>query len=63
MTSQVKDLNAKLNDAQGKIGESSSELRLKSTPVGAKEEGNKKEEEFPGVEIEPSVLGGPVKDR
>lgn len=64
MTSQVKDLNAKLSDAQGKIADSLSELRLKAAPVTAKDEGEgSKKDEFAGVEMEPSVLTGPVKDR
>lgn len=54
-TSQIKDLNAKLSSAGGRLGELSAALKIKDTDAKSK----KKED---AVEAAPTALSGPTAD-
>jgi hypothetical protein len=67
-TSQIKDLNKKIQSASFKLSDTAAELKAKplppasNEPISSKGKGKKDKPDFPGVEMTPTVLTGPVKD-
>ncbi|WWC86656.1 COP9 signalosome complex subunit 5 [Kwoniella dendrophila CBS 6074] len=62
-TSQVKDLNAKLQVASSNLGSSTSNLKLKSTPAGQSTgKGKTTGKEYAGVEEEDTALAKATQD-